>query len=134
MQTRVNDRRRGAAFVELAVVLPLMILLFTLSADYGRVFYFSQVLTECAKDGALYLSDPRAPANNLYSNVQDAALSGATDLRPQPTVISTTGHDSAGDPFVLVTVTWTFRTVTGFPGVPNNTILQRTCQMRQAPQ
>ncbi len=81
-----NQRRHGAAAVELALLLPFLILMFVVSVDYARIFYYTQVVENCARNGAFYLSDPKAPANNLYSGVQQAALADAGGLNPQPTV------------------------------------------------
>jgi Flp pilus assembly protein TadG len=125
--------RRGAAAAELALLLPLLAFLFVITVDFARVFYFSQVVENCARQGALYASDPKAPAANLYTSVQQAALADATNLNPQPTVTSTNGTDGAGNAYVAVTVTWPFHTITGFPGVPNNVTLSSTVQMRRAP-
>ena len=134
MRKPARPFRRGTATVELAVLTPFIAFLFVIAVDYARIFYFSQVIENCARQGALYASDPKAPAYNLYTNVQNAALADASDLSPQPTVSSTTGTDSAGNAYVSVTVTWNFQTITSFPGVPNNVSLSRTIQMRQPAQ
>ena len=133
MRKRASHLRRGSAAVELAVLLPFLAFLFVIAVDFARVFYFSQVIENCARQGALYASDPKAPANNLYSSVQQAALADAPGLSPQPTVTSTSGTDGAGNAYVAVTVTWDFQTITGFPGVPHSVNLSRTVQMRKAP-
>jgi Flp pilus assembly protein TadG len=130
---RPQHARRAAATVELAVLLPFLVFLFAISVDFARVFYFSQVIENCARQGALYASDPKAPAYNRYASVHDAAVADAPDLTPQPTVTSSTGTDAAGNAYVAVTVTWQFQTITGFPGVPSNVTLSRTVQMRMAP-
>jgi Flp pilus assembly protein TadG len=130
---RVFEGRRGAAAVEFALLLPFLLFLFVVAVDYSRVFYYTQVIENCARNGALYACDPKAPANYLYSSVQQAALADAGNLNPQPTVTSTTGTDSAGNAYVAVTVAWQFKTTTGYPGVPNTINLSRTVQMRQAP-
>src|ERR1700736_4434539 len=119
MRNRSNHERRAAAAVELAVALPFIVFLFVIAVDFARIFYFSQVLENCTRQGALYASDPKAPAYNLYTSVQEAALADAQGLTPQPTVTSTTGTDQAGNAYVTVTVTWQFQTITSFPGVPN---------------
>ena len=133
MQTRANHQRKASAAVELAILLPLIAFLFVIAVDFARIFYFSQIIENCARQGALYASDPKAPANNLYTSLQQAALADAGGLNPQPTVTSTTGQDAAGNAYVAVTVTWEFQTITGFPGVPNNMTLARTVVMRKAP-
>ena len=128
-----NQRRHGAAAVELALLLPFLILMFVVSVDYARIFYYTQVVENCARNGAFYLSDPKAPANNLYSGVQQAALADAGGLNPQPTVSSSSGTDASGNPYVSATVAWQFKTISGYPGVSNSVNISRTVQMRQAP-
>src|SRR6188508_560344 len=109
---------RGVAVVELAVLLPLLILLFMIAIDFARVFYFSLSLTNCARAGALYASDPTVADESPFASVQAAVLSDATNFSPQPTISSTTGVDSQGRKYVTVTASYTFQTITGFPGIP----------------
>jgi Flp pilus assembly protein TadG len=117
----------------LAVLLPLISFLFVIAIDFARLFYFSQVVENCARQGALYACDPKSPAANLYTSLQDAALADASSLSPAPNVTSSNGTDQAGNGYVAVTVTWPFHTITSFPGVPNNVNLTSTVQMRSAP-
>jgi Flp pilus assembly protein TadG len=116
----------------LAILLPLLLFLFVIAIDYGRIFYFSLSVENCARSGAIYGSDPIAAAQSPYSSIQQAALAEAADLTPQPTVTSTKGTDSAGNPYVEVTAVWQFQTLTNYPGVPGTT-LSRTVRMRVAP-
>ena len=133
MRYRGTEKRRGAAAAELAVVLPFLVFLFVIGVDFGRVFYFSQVIEHCARNGALYASDPKAPASALYSSVQEAALADAVNLTPQPNVSSSTGTDADGNSYVDVTVTWQFNMIMGCLGVPDKVNLSRTVRMRSAP-
>jgi Flp pilus assembly protein TadG len=134
---RTNERtrcsRRGAAIVELAVLLPLLAFLFVIAVDFGRVFYYSLTIENCARNGALYASDPFAASQSPYTNISQAALADAGNLQPPPTVTSTNGTDSSGNAYVEVTVSWTFTTLTNFPGVASNTNISRTVRMRVAP-
>ena len=41
-------RRSATAVVELAVLLPFLVMMFLVAADFARVFYFSLTLTNCA--------------------------------------------------------------------------------------
>ena len=41
--------------------------------------------------------------------------------------------DSAGNPFVAVTVSYPFKTIANFPGIPSSPTINRTVQMRVAP-
>src|SRR5262249_42769025 len=127
-----NDRR-GSAATELAMLLPFIAFMFVVEIDYSRIFYFSQILESCARNGAMYACDTSAQAQSPYTSTQNAALANATGLSPAPTVSSTTGTDGSGNNYVRVTVTWTFRTLTSFPGVPSSVNLSRTVQMRMAP-
>jgi Flp pilus assembly protein TadG len=128
-----GKERQGAAAVELAVLLPLLAFLFVIAVDFGRVFYYSVTIETCARNGALYGSDPVAASQSPYKSISEAALADASNLQPQPTVTSTSGTDTAGDPYVEVTVTWGFSTITNYPGVPSSTNLSRTVRMRIAP-
>src|SRR5436190_10912754 len=111
--------RRGAAVVELAVLLPLLVFLFVVAVDFARIFYYSVTLTNCARAGAMYASDPTTSAESPFASTQAAALADATNLTPAPTISTTSGVDAAGRPYVEVTAAYTFRTITGLPGVPN---------------
>lgn len=111
-------------------MLPFLGFLFVIAVDFGRVFYYSQIVTNCAHNGALYGSDPTAAAQSPYTSIQQAALATASNLSPPPTVKSANGTDSGGNAYVKVTAAWRFRTVTKFPGIPNSVNLSRTVQMR----
>jgi Flp pilus assembly protein TadG len=133
MLRRDHSSCRGVAAVELAVLLPLLMFLFAVGVDFARVFYFSLTLTNCARNGAIYRSDPVAAAQSPYKSVEEAALADAANLSPPPTVQAVNGTDGAGHPYVEVTVRWQFATVTNYPGVPSPLGLSRTVRMRVAP-
>ena len=50
----LHRSERGSALVELAVTLPLLVLLVVGVADLARVFYVSMALTNAARAGAQY--------------------------------------------------------------------------------
>jgi Flp pilus assembly protein TadG len=128
-----RQRRRAAAAVELALVLPLLVFLFVLTVDYARLFYYTQTLDNCARNGALYACDAYAATQSPYASVNDAALADAPDsFRSQLTVTSSTATTSAGQE-VVVTVGYTFTTMTQYPGVPTQMNLTRTVRMRVVP-
>ena len=125
--------RKGAAIVELAVLLPLLVFLFVIGVDFARVFYHLVAITNSAESGALDASRDVVYAANT-EGIKNAVLADAKDLTPAPTVTSTTGVDELGSPCVKVTVTWKFSTITRFPGIPNTINLLCTVQMRHCPQ
>ncbi len=131
-----RPRRRGAAAVELALVLPLLALLLLAAIDFARFYYHYDVVTNAARNGALYGSDPVAAAESPYytsGGLPAAALADATDLNPAPAVTWTNTTDANGNACVQVTVTYTFYTLIDYPGIPNPVYLSRTVQMRVAP-
>jgi Flp pilus assembly protein TadG len=125
-------RQSGSAAVELAFLLPLLVFLVFVGVDFARIFYFATIVTNAARNGAVYGSSYPNNATDT-SGIQQAALADATDLSPAPTVSSTTSTDSNGNNFVSVTVTWNFTTVINYPGVPSSITLSRTIQMQVAP-
>ena len=58
---RRGQRRRGSAAVEFALLLPFIAFLYVAGTDFARVFYYSQMIENCARNGAIYASDPKAP-------------------------------------------------------------------------
>jgi Flp pilus assembly protein TadG len=124
--------RRAVAAVEMAFLLPLLVFLFVIGVDFARAFYFGLTVTNCARNGAIYGSMNPTNATDT-TGIQAMALADASNLSPAPTVTSTTGTDAQNNPYVAVTVTWTFNTITNYPGVPGTVVLSRTVQMRVAP-
>lgn len=137
MRCRLSPRQRtlraGSSAVELGLLLPILGLFFLVTVDFARLYYHYDIVTNCARNGALYGSDPTAAAESPYANVTAAALADAADLTPQPTVTSTNGSDSSGNPYVEVTVVYPFATISNYPSLSNPINLSRTVRMRVAP-
>jgi Flp pilus assembly protein TadG len=127
-----THRRRGASVVEAAILLPLMVFFFVIGVDFARVFYHHLTITNAARNGAYFAAQSTENAADL-TGITSAALKDATDLTPTPTVTKRTGAYLDGTPWVEVEVGYRFRTVTQFPGVPNDVTISRTCQMRIMP-
>ena len=131
MQIR-TPKRSGAAVVEFACVLPLVAFLFVIGVDFARLYYHLVTVTNAARSGAMYGAQDPVKAQDT-AGIRTAALADATNLKPSAVVTPTTSTDALGHPCVNVKVTWTFHTVTSFPGVPGTVDLSRTVQMRIAP-
>ena len=144
--------RKGVQVLEFAVLLPFLAFMFVLVIDWARIFYYSIAVTNCARNGALYMSQQQSAKTisspytdsgyvNLYVNsaspVTAAALADAPNLAPTPTVTSTTGSDRYG-PYVEVTVSYPFQTVTSFSvggfGVPSSIDVTNTVRMYVPPE
>ena len=122
-------QRRGAAVVELAVLLPLLVFLFVITVDFARIYYFSVTLQNCARAGALHASDPLVADESAFASTEAAALSDATNITPSPTITKTDGVDASGRAYVTVTAAYTFRSIARFPGVPAQVNLARSVRM-----
>ena len=127
-----RDSRRGAAVVELALLLPLLMFLFVVAVDFSSVFYFSLTVQNAARAGAIYASDPYVADESPFASTEEAALADATNLSPPPTVSQENGTDASGRPYVEVTVDYPYRTITAFPGVSREVSLTRSVRMYRA--
>ena len=149
---RKRTVRKGAKVVEFAILVPFFAFMFVIAVDWARVFYYSIAVRNCARNGALYLSQQQSAKTtsspytdsgyvNLYVNsaspVTAAALADAHDLTPTPTVTSASGSDGYG-PYVEVTVSYPFQTVTNFSVgnfvVPSSTNVRSTVRMYVPPE
>jgi Flp pilus assembly protein TadG len=128
--------RPGAAMVEFALVLPILMFALVAAVDFARVFYHDQTIINCARSGAIWASDPASALRNTYPGTdgyKDAALADATSLNPPLTAADITcvpatpveGSD------VAVTVTYTFPTLTSYLGF-SEVVLTKTVTMRVA--
>jgi len=71
---RFHDHQRGQSLVELALVLPILLVLLAAALDLGRVFYSTVSLNNAAREGALQAAETPS------SYVEDAACNTATNL------------------------------------------------------
>jgi Flp pilus assembly protein TadG len=137
---RGQPQRAGAATVELAVLLPVLCFLFVIAIDYARIFYYSLTLNNAARNGAYFASN--YPGIYSYQTAQQVVEADLSNLNPDPTIkiryatteegpFESTAPISNG--YVEVEVTWTFTSLTNFPGVPATTTLVRRCRMKVAP-
>ena len=130
--SRLRHRRRAAAALELALILPVLCLIASITIDYSRLFYHWTIITSCAYNGASYASlNPTATA----SAVSGAALTDATNLTsPAPTVsVAPQGTDSGGNAYIEVTVSYTFQSIFPWPGMPTSVALSRKLRMSVTP-
>jgi Flp pilus assembly protein TadG len=127
---RARNGRTAAAAAELAVVAaPLLLFILVAATDFARLFYDYETITDCASNGAFYGCVDATHAADA-AGIQAAALADAGGMSPQPSVSSKTTTDANGNPCVQVTVTYTFTTLVGYPGIPSTVSLSRTVQMR----
>lgn len=73
---RFARRERGTQLVELAIVLPIFVLLFAATAEFGRFFYTYTTLSKATRVGARYLMSQ--PANLMDASAKNLVVCGKT--------------------------------------------------------
>lgn len=138
----------GSALVELAVVLPLLVLVMVGTIDFARVFYMGMELTNAARAGAQYGAYNIAQSGNI-AGMQAAAIGSvniagvtatpsrtcqcATSVGAFSAATCTTTCPSGQHLVITVTVTTakTFTLIAGsFPGIPHSVNLVRAATLR----
>jgi Flp pilus assembly protein TadG len=143
--------RRGAAAVELAVLLPFLVTLGLFATDFARVLYYTITIENAVSNGALFGGQVfdnqnqqwignqqywQGPNGQLVSQQQVAAQLDGGSLNPvlaDSNVSVSSGNDADGNPVNIVTITYTFNTIVPYPGVPSPVTIVRTAQVRVAP-
>jgi Flp pilus assembly protein TadG len=129
-------RRRGVAATELAVLLPFMCFAFVLAIDYGRIFYFSLTVANCARNGAIYGSQDTTSALDTTGIKTYGQLDGS-NLTTSSLNVSSTTDSSTSPTYVAVTASYPFSTITNYSIAPfvetSSTTLSQTFRMAVVP-
>jgi Flp pilus assembly protein TadG len=158
MAANRSPAQSGAAFVELVIAMPVLVVVLMGSADFARVLYYTIELTNAARAGAQYASFNSVQATEA-ANITTAARNAAPNislsasdvsLASPPNKCYCANNDGTGQPWsevacnstcsvsqhmvesVTVRVTKTFSTISRFPGIPSSLTLSRTATMRVA--
>jgi Flp pilus assembly protein TadG len=115
--------------VELAILLPLLVFLCAIGVDFARVFSRTIILETASRNAAIYAAQDPAKAIDV-AGIEAAARKDMTDISPAPTVTSEVYTGADGFQHVRVTIRYTFDTITMFPGVPRQSQLVRSTDMR----
>jgi hypothetical protein len=143
--------RRGSAVVELALLLPFLVFIFLVSVDFARIIYYTIVIDNCCHNASIFGSNTydnqnqqwignaqywQGPSNQMVSTEQAAANVDGTNLSPALSTSNVTvsgSQDASGNQVNIVTISYTFNTITQFPGIPSTVTIKRTSQVRVAP-
>ena len=132
--------------VEMALVVPLLFLLFLGVLDFARVYYTAMAMTHAAREGAQYGAQNDTTSSDIpgmkqaaLDTARDVDVSGVTadarqycECNDGTTVDCITGTCPEGvqQVYVEVTVDKTFATLFPYPGIPHTTDLKRQATMR----
>ncbi|MDP9236391.1 MAG: pilus assembly protein [Chloroflexota bacterium] len=114
----------GQSMVELALFLPILLIVALGATDLARGYYADVQVREAAFKGATYGAASTTQAADS-AGIRTAALDGGT-LIASPTVTSSTAADTSGGTAVAVTVRSSFSTLVPWPGVPNHLTVRHT--------
>jgi Flp pilus assembly protein TadG len=155
LRHRVREKA-GQAFVELALVLPIFLLLLVGAVEVGRLAFASIEVSNAARAAVAYAARSHITAQDT-ANIQLAATNDAKEVTSMttPNVVvsqscscestagvmatpgSCAGVDTVSCPspsrivlFVQVTTTASVNTVFHFPGIPNTVTLRGYANMR----
>lgn len=133
-------RRTGAAMVELALCLPLLLLVLLGATDFGRFAYFYVALTDSVGAGAKFASYHPYTASTLanwQTQVQATVLNGASGVQGFEASRLTVNNpvvttDPAPFSFqrVRVSATYRFETLVPWPAIPRTTNITRSVEVR----
>jgi Flp pilus assembly protein TadG len=146
-QSRHRQSDEGSSIVEIAFLMPILMLMLIGATEMGRVAYYAIEVTSAAKAGALYAAQNRVTA----ANTTNIALAASTDaanvggLATQATVsctctsgTSVTCSNAATnctspsriEEFVQVKTTATINPIFNYPGLPASFALTGQSTMR----
>ncbi len=91
LKRRMSARRlardeRGTQLVELAIVLPVMLVLFAATAEFGRFFYTYQTLAKSTRSAARFLTTKAVEGAGADTIATNLAVYGSTEETDEPLV------------------------------------------------
>jgi Flp pilus assembly protein TadG len=140
-----RDARRGAAAVELAMLLPVLVFSSMMAVDFARVAYVQVTLQNCARNGALYEFYTKAgftlPAG--WTSLSTAASADASTTYGNGTTsiasdasfsVTATSPASSSNNYVTVTVTYAYKpmalpAMSTLPSIPGSITLSQSATM-----
>jgi Flp pilus assembly protein TadG len=116
----VRNRQGGAAAVEFALLLPVLIALSLGAIDWGYYFYVNQLVTNAAREGARAGTLKPPPPTGTPAAAEDAARQAVTDFLSSvnltgATSVSANYDNPGGTAAISVSVSYTTGgSLTGF--------------------
>lgn len=127
----------GTTATELAVVLPLLILVAVACSDFARVIHYRQLVANAARTGAQRGAMQQFTAytqDDWEQNVQQAVVDELAHLErfdeSATEIVIESMEDASGNKRVSVAVTLPFNTMVAWPGLPNHVLLNHHAEFQ----
>ncbi|GAB5078104.1 TadE family protein [Arthrobacter sp. AD-310] len=108
-----NDSERGAAAVEFAILLPLLLMLVLGIIEFGRAYNAQITLTNAARDGVRVMAIANDPTG-ARAAARNAASSVSSTIPDSDITLSTTACSTGNQ--VTLTIKYNLSTITGIAG------------------
>lgn len=95
--TKWGRSERGAAAVEFALVLPILLLVVAGAIEYGRAFWFYDTLSKATRDSARYLTMVSCNSGESEPNCHDRLANVINNAKGMVTTAATEAHLSDFD-------------------------------------
>ncbi len=131
-------RRRGTAAVEFAIALPMLMLFAVGTIDFGRIPHFHQVVSNAARTGAE--TGATQQFTSFTRSTWEAGIEAAVQSEMQNipdfdssklTYELTTTTNVDGLARIVVDVSYPFRTLIDWPGMPTEVQLHKRVEVLQ---
>lgn len=109
----MQSNERGAAAVEFAILLPLLLMLVLGTIEFGRAYNAQITLTNAARDGVRVMAIAKNPAD-AKTAAKNAAASVSTSIPIADITLSTDVCPSGAQ--VTLTIKYNLSTITGIAG------------------
>ena len=108
-----RSRHRGQSLVELALTLPVLLLLLVGVLDLGRVYFAHMTLTNASREGARYATSNPNDTTGIYNHAIAESQGSGIVLTPLSVSIGCASGCTSGNP-VRVTVIYDFQLMTTY--------------------
>nr|WP_305910157.1 TadE/TadG family type IV pilus assembly protein [Methylomarinum sp. Ch1-1]MDP4519871.1 TadE/TadG family type IV pilus assembly protein [Methylomarinum sp. Ch1-1] len=89
--------QKGAALIEFAIILPLLMLLVIGVVEFGFAFYHLDILNKSVQDGARYFADPKQARNGVIDDAIDVTGSNQDNVDATTNLIIYGSTDASTD-------------------------------------
>jgi hypothetical protein len=133
---RTRSKSKGQSLVELGLILPMVVMMLALSADFSRAFSAYIAISSGAREGAAY-GMQSVQASQDTAGMRAAVLAESSTIWGVEPQVSFPGcsdgfsrPDGVGYDCVAVRVTYNFSPLITIGPIPNSIQMERTVEMR----